>query len=221
MNQPKTLIAPSILAADASCFREEIKRVTQAGADWIHIDVMDGVFVPNLTFGPPVIKQLRPHSNLPFDVHLMIEKPELSMAQYAEAGADMITVHVEASVHLHRTLQAIRGMGKKAGVSINPSTSVESIRYVLGEIDLVLVMSVNPGFGGQSFIAESLNKIEHLSELRRQHHHDFLIEVDGGVNAQTAKACVDAGADVLVAGSAVFGAVDYAEAMASLRAPTF
>jgi ribulose-phosphate 3-epimerase len=195
-----------------------VRDVVGRGADWIHIDVMDGIFVPKLTFGPPVIKQLRPHSNLPFDVHLMIEKPELSMAQYAEAGADMITVHVEASVHLHRTLQAIRAMGKKAGVSINPSTSVEAIRYVLSDVDLVLVMSVNPGFGGQSFIAESLNKIEHLNALRRQHHHAFLIEVDGGINSQTAKSCIEAGADVLVAGSAIFGAADYATAMASLGA---
>lgn len=213
----QTLIAPSILSADFSKLGEEIKRLETAGADWVHVDVMDGMFVPNLTIGPPVIKHLRKTTDLPFDVHLMIEKPERYLADFKKAGADIITVHVETCPHLHRTLTQIRELGAKAGVSLNPSTPVTHIAEVLDVVDLILVMSVNPGFGGQSFIAHSLDKIRRVKDMigDRPVH----IEVDGGISPANAGRVRDAGANVLVAGSAVFGASDIHQAIAGLRGP--
>jgi len=191
--------------------------VAEAGADWIHVDVMDGRFVPNLTIGPPVVKSLRKTTDLPLDCHLMIVEPERLVPAFAEAGADIITVHVEASPHLHRTLQQIRGLGKKAGVSLNPHTSEDELRYVLEELDLILVMSVNPGFGGQAFIEAVLPKIERLRKMIDEAGLDIVLEVDGGVKPGTAKRVAEAGADMLVAGSAVFGAEDYGRAIEALR----
>lgn len=199
-------LAPSILAADFSKLAEEVQCVEQLGADYIHIDVMDGHFVPNITLGPGLIKCLRPHTSLPFDVHLMIENPDLFIQDFKEAGADIITVHVEACRHLHRTLQLIKQNGMACGVVLNPHTPLEMIKHVLHEVDWVLIMSVNPGFGGQTFIPEALNKIAILNECRKKLELSFLIEVDGGVNEQTARLCEEAGADVVVAGSAVFNA---------------
>lgn len=204
MPQQKTKIAPSILSSDFAKLGEEIKSITASGADYIHVDVMDGHFVPNLTIGPEVIKWLKPHSNLTFDVHLMIEKPDLSIKNYAESGADIITVHLEACTHLHRTVQLIKSLGKKAGVSIVPSTPPETLSYIINDIDLVLVMSVNPGFGGQSFIPSSLEKISTLRKMIDKTGKQIDLEVDGGVNKENAEKIVKAGADVLVAGSAVF-----------------
>ena len=201
-------IAPSILAADFSKLADEVKSVEVLGADYIHIDVMDGHFVPNITLGPGVIKCLRPHTTLPFDVHLMIENPDQYIKEFVEAGADIITVHVEACRHLHRTLQLIKQHHVACGVVLNPHTPLEMIKHVLTEVDWILVMSVNPGFGGQSFIADSLNKISTLNQWREQFGYKYLIEVDGGVNAATARLCEEAGADVVVAGSAVFNAKD-------------
>ena len=210
-------IAPSILSADFARLGEEIRAIDQAGADYIHIDVMDGHFVPNLTIGPLVVKALRAHSKKPFDVHLMISPVDNYIADFAAAGADIITVHPEAGPHLHRTVQLIKSLGKKAGVSLNPGTPVEAVDYVLGEIDLVLVMSVNPGFGGQSFIASQLDKIKALRKRIDASGRKIDLEVDGGVNAQTARQAIAAGADVLVAGTAVFGSADYAANIAKLR----
>jgi len=213
------LISPSILSADFAKLGEEVRAIDQAGADWIHVDVMDGHYVPNLTIGPGVVKALRPHSPKTFDVHLMVAPVDLWLEQFAEAGADIITVHPEAGPHIHRSVQAIRQLGKKAGVALNPSTPVKMLDYLLEEIDLVLVMSVNPGFGGQSFIASQLRKIEALRSKIDSAGLDVLIEVDGGVNAETARQCVDAGADVLVAGSATFtgGPECYAANIAALK----
>lgn len=210
-------IAPSILSADFARLGEEVRAVDAAGADWIHVDVMDGRFVPNLTIGPLVVKALRGVTTRPLDVHLMIVEPERYVDAFADAGADVITVHVEASTHLHRTLQAIRARGKKAGVSLNPHTSEEAVRYVLDQLDLVLVMSVNPGFGGQDFIDAVLPKIERLRELIDRSGRSIALEVDGGVKAGTAKKVARAGADVLVAGNAVFRAPDYRAAIDALR----
>lgn len=212
------LLAPSILSADHARLREEITAAERAGADWIHLDVMDGHFVPNLTFGPPIIKSLRKVTKLPFDVHLMIERPELSIEQYVEAGADHLTVHPEATVHLHRTLTRVRELGARAGVALNPSTPLSSIVHVLHMVDLVLVMTVNPGFGGQSFIAEVLPKLAALRALIEQRNLAVHIVVDGGVDATTAEPIAAAGADVLVSGSAVFGSRDYAATMKAIRA---
>lgn len=198
-------IAPSILSADFSNLGEELRRIEGAGADWIHIDVMDGNFVPNLTIGPPVIKKIRSCTKLPFDVHLMIERPELSVADYAAAGAQIITVHAEATTHLHRLIHQIKGLGVKVGVSINPSTSLESIREVLNDLDLVLLMSVNPGFGGQKFIEASVDKVKRLNMMRRESGSSFLIEIDGGVQESNVKVLSQAGVEVFVAGAAVFG----------------
>jgi len=211
-------IAPSILSADFARLGEEIKAIDKAGADYIHVDVMDGHFVPNLTIGPLVISAIRPHSQLPFDVHLMIEKPELSIEAYAKAGADIITVHAEACVHLERTLKLIKSFGKKAGVSLVPSTPANALEYVMNDVDLILVMTVNPGFGGQSFIPSQLEKIKQLRAMITKTGRDIDLEVDGGINPQTAKQVIAAGANVLVAGSAVFTADhNYAQNIASLR----
>ncbi|MBR9824975.1 MAG: ribulose-phosphate 3-epimerase [Alphaproteobacteria bacterium] len=212
-------ISPSILSADFSKLGEEVRAIDTAGADWIHIDVMDGHFVPNLTIGPGVIKALRPHTDKPFDVHLMIEPVDPYLEAFADAGADIITAHPEAGPHFHRTVQTIKGLGKKAGAALNPSTPVEVIDYVLEELDLVLIMSVNPGFGGQSFITSQLRKIETLRERIERAGLSAIIEVDGGVNPQTARQCVEAGASALVAGSAVFkgGPGKYRENIEALR----
>ena len=217
MPRPPVSIAPSILSADFARLGDEVRAVEAAGADWIHVDVMDGRFVPNITIGPPIVQALRKVTALPLDCHLMIVEPERWVDAFAEAGADVITVHAEASTHLHRTLQAIRATGKKAGVSLNPHTSEETLRYVIGDLDVVLVMSVNPGFGGQSFIPGVLPKIRALRAMIDASGKDVRIEVDGGIKVGTAGDVVQAGADVLVAGNAVFGAKDRAAAIAALR----
>ena len=213
------LISPSILSADFANLGEEVRAIEQAGADWIHVDVMDGHFVPNITIGPGVVKALRPHSAKPFDVHLMISPIDSFLDAFAEAGADIITVHPEAGPHLHRTIQHIKSLGKKAGVSLNPATPAKMLDYVLEEIDLVLVMSVNPGFGGQKFIASQLRKIEAIANRIAKEGLKVDVEVDGGIDPETAKQAVSAGATVLVAGTAAFrgGPSSYAANIKALR----
>jgi len=212
-------IAPSILSADFAHLGEEIAAVAKAGADYVHVDVMDGHFVPNLTIGPVVIKSIRSATNIPFDVHLMIEKPELSIESYVKAGADIVTVHAEACTHLDRTLALIKSLGVKAGVSLVPSSPASMLEYVMDKVDLILVMTVNPGFGGQSFIPSQLGKIRQFRDMIKDTGRAIDLEVDGGINPQTAKQVIEAGADVLVAGSAVFtgNAADYAKNIQSLR----
>lgn len=210
-------IAPSILAADFAKLGQEVLEVEKAGADWIHIDVMDGHFVPNITMGPIVVDALRPLTQLPLDVHLMIENPDRYIEDFAKAGADYITVHVEACPHLHRTIQLIRSFGVKPGVVLNPHTPVETIQHILEDIDLVLFMTVNPGFGGQKFIHSVIPKVQQLSELLKEKKLSVEIEIDGGINEETIVPCAEAGATVFVAGSAIFNKPDRARALQSIK----
>jgi ribulose-phosphate 3-epimerase len=211
-------IAPSLLASDFSDLKGQIALAERGGADWLHLDVMDGHFVPNITFGPPVIRSLRPLTRLPFDVHLMICDPDRYLEAFRTAGADLITVHYETCPHLHRTVQAIRGLGARAGVCVNPATPVQHLAEVIRDVDMVLIMSVNPGFGAQSFIPSSLDKIRRAAALIREISPDVLLEVDGGVDLSTVRSVVESGANVLVAGNAIFGASDIPAAVRSLRA---
>lgn len=213
-------IAPSILSADFANLGSEIKDIEDGGADYVHIDVMDGHFVPNITIGPLIVEAIRPISKLPLDVHLMIENPDYYIKDFADAGADIITVHQEACPHLHRTIQLIKDYNVKAGVVINPATPVSMIKEILANVDLVLVMSVNPGFGGQSFIKETLSKMEEIDLIRKEQELNFELQVDGGVNPDTAKLCAKAGADVLVAGSAIFNQADRKKAIQDIKNAT-
>lgn len=212
-----TMIAASILSADFGCLLAEVKAVSQAGADWIHIDVMDGQFVPNISVGLPIVKALQGRVDKPLDVHLMIKQPEQFLEQFAEAGADILVIHAEATPHVHRTIAKIKELGLKAGIALNPHTPLDVLDYILPDLDLVLLMSVDPGFGGQKFIPATLEKIRALRQKISDCSAHALIQVDGGIHTKNAAAVVQAGADVLVAGSTVFGATDYAEAIRALR----
>ena len=213
----KIKIAPSILSADFSNLETEIKAISNSGADYIHIDVMDGSFVPNITVGPDIISSIRKHSNLIFDVHFMINNPDYHVENFAKAGADIITIHAEASTHLHRSISKIKSLGKKAGVSIVPSTNEDTLNYIMDEVDLILVMSVNPGFGGQKFITSQLNKISNIRKKIIASGRNIDLEVDGGINEITSKQAIQAGANVLVAGSYIFSGKDYSTAIKNLR----
>ncbi|MCP4582742.1 MAG: ribulose-phosphate 3-epimerase [candidate division Zixibacteria bacterium] len=217
VDQRKVLIAPSLLAADFANLAEELQAVEKAGADLIHLDVMDGRFVPNITFGPGLVKSVRKTTRLPLDVHLMIENPAKFAPRFIEAGADYITVHLEACPHLHRQIQAIKELGAKAGVSLNPHNPPFLLDEILGEIDLVLLMSVNPGFGGQKFIEQTLNKISAVRSIIDEYDYECVIEVDGGINNITGEKCVKAGANILVAGSYIFNSPDYGQAIGALK----
>jgi len=212
------ILAPSILSADFGCLAEQIQTVEEAGADWLHLDVMDGKFVSNISFGQPVVRSIRAVTSLPLDVHLMIEDPGRYLESFAQAGADILTVHLEACVHLHRHIQQIKSLGLQAGVAINPHTPVESLWSVLSDLDLVCLMSVNPGFGGQAFIPSTMTKLASLNRYREDHQLAFRIEIDGGVDLQNAASLIQAGADVLVAGNSVFGQADSAQAVRAFKA---
>jgi ribulose-phosphate 3-epimerase len=211
-------IAPSLLAADFADLKGQIALAEQGGADWLHLDVMDGHFVPNITIGPPVIRSIRRHTSLPFDVHLMIENPDLYLEDFRSAGADSITVHYETCPHLHRTVQKIKSLGARAGVCINPATPETLLSGILADVDMILIMTVNPGFGGQTFIRSSVEKIRRTAAMALDAHPGVSLEVDGGIDATTARAVVDAGAGVLVAGKSIFGARDIPAAVRALRA---
>jgi len=213
----QTLLAPSVLAADFANLQRDVTMVNKSQADWFHIDIMDGVFVPNISFGMPVLKAIGTHAEKPLDVHLMIVDPDRYIKTFADLGAAVLTVHYEACTHLHRSLQAIKQHGMKAGVALNPHTPVELLQDVLGDLDLVCLMSVNPGFGGQKFIEKTYDKVRRLANMREQSQSDFLIEIDGGVTSDNAAALKEAGADVLVAGSFVFRSQDPTQTIASLK----
>jgi len=212
------ILAPSVLSADFARLAEHIQTVESAGADWLHLDVMDGLFVPNLSFGQPVVRAIRAVTTLPLDVHLMIQDPGRYLDSFAQAGADILTIHLEACVHLHRNLQQIKALGLQAGVALNPHTPVESLWPVLPDLDLVCLMSVNPGFGGQAFIPATMNKLAALDRYRKEHGFTFRIEIDGGVDLLNTASLMQAGADVLVAGNSVFGQADAAQAVRAFKA---